>query len=374
MAYFKSLRYYDEMLFVMFFFLISMETIKSHRIKKIEAYTYLLMIVLLILGLFGNSIFKYQTNKFAILLDVINNYKIIIICFGFYHLLNKINSKIILKKMSFLAKTFIYVSFFCSIISIFFDIGMRGQMRFGIWGFNFIYDYAHIFSMMLLTMLIILSSTENDQKLKYYVFISVIELILTLKGISFVCAFVLLYLSYFPIKKKRISIWSMALFIIASLILGRYQINTYFRSNSPRLVLIIRSAQIFIKHFPLGTGFGTFGSSVAASYYSDLYRRYGVNQYWGMTEYDTRFLNDNYWPMIVAQFNILGLILVCSLLLILFKYLQKVNIHSNTRAILLSAISYTLVASLGTSIYTTSSTIIMAVSIVMVLVSKEEVI
>ena len=82
----------------------------------------------------------------------------------------------------------------CCLISLVFDIGMRGQMRFGIWGFNFIYNYAHIYSMILLFSLLICSITIKDNKqFNKYLIVTLIQLVLTTKGTSIVTAAAIIF-------------------------------------------------------------------------------------------------------------------------------------------------------------------------------------
>ena len=57
---------------------------------------------------------------------------------------------------------------------------------------------------------------------------------------------------------------------------------------------------------PIGAGFATYGSSVAANQYSNLYYLYGFSNRWGMGKNDTGFLVDSYYPQIIAQTGFLG--------------------------------------------------------------------
>lgn len=70
---------------------------------------------------------------------------------------------------------------------------------------------------------------------------------------------------------------------IAAAFIGMEQVQNYFFTSnySPRLILLKDSIALAISHFPLGTGYGTFGSSMAAEHYSVLYTRLGYENYWG---------------------------------------------------------------------------------------------
>lgn len=78
----------------------------------------------------------------------------------------------------------------------------------------------------------------------------------------------------------------------------------------PRVALTKASISIANDHFPLGSGFGTFGSWMSRVNYSDLYHLYGLSSYWGLSEDDSRFATDAYWAMIIAELGWIGLIAV----------------------------------------------------------------
>jgi hypothetical protein len=60
------------------------------------------------------------------------------------------------------------------------------------------------------------------------------------------------------------------------------------------------------KYFPLGTGFATFGSALAAENYSPLYVSLGFNSLHGGSAADPRFLSDSFWPTVIAQTGWIG--------------------------------------------------------------------
>ena len=378
------LKYSDEIvamlsfIYVLFYFIKNKIEIKDYRTK-----TLLCCICVTIIGILSNMISKVQDNNIAIMLDVVGNFKITITALAFSLMINKDISIDISKKLNNISKFFIISGFICGIISIFFNIGMRGQMRFGRYGFNFIFKYAHVFAIFLyIALLIIAINTKKRKKLYIYSIMVIVQLILTTKGTSFVgAASILILLWYFRIKERKnkngkINISIIILMGIFSIILGRYQIESYFMNdNAPRAILLKEGINIAKEYFPIGAGFATFGSDMAAKYYSNIYYDLGFYNYYGMNPEDTSFLNDNYWPMIIAQFGIIGFLLVAYIIYILFKYIQKVNLKNYycIKCILMASYIYLIVASLGTSIFTTSvTTILIIVMIISLKIVKEE--
>ena len=101
-------------------------------------------------------------------------------------------------------------------------------------------------------------------------------------------------------------------------------------------------------YFPLGTGFGTFGSAVAADHYSPLYYDLGYNEIWGMSPTRSDYLCDTFWPIVIAQTGWIGAVcfgvaVVC-FLLIAFRAVGR---NRYIAWALLSVIIYELISSIA---------------------------
>ena len=68
--------------------------------------------------------------------------------------------------------------------------------------------------------------------------------------------------------------------------------------------------QIMNDYVPFGPGLGTFACNAAAKIYSPLYEKYGLNEYWGLTEDNPMFLADCFYP-VLAQYGWVGVFLFC---------------------------------------------------------------
>ena len=82
--------------------------------------------------------------------------------------------------------------------------------------------------------------------------------------------------------------------------------------GAARTYMYITSLKVFEDYFPLGPGFGTFGSDSAAKYYSPLNYHYDLNIIYGLTPEDyhtsTYFYSDTFYPLL-AQFGVFGAVL-----------------------------------------------------------------
>ena len=156
--------------------------------------------------------------------------------------------------------------------------------------------------------------------------------------------------------------------LLFCIIFGQFQIQNYFLNDTaPRLVLLNYGLKTALAYFPLGSGFATYGSPVAASYYSPLYLLYGFNNKYGMSKTDTSFLNDNYWPTIIGQFGFLGLIIALIIFVNFFYFVMKSNLRKELKAVTISCLLFIAIHSLGSSIFTTNATLILFIIMVVII-------
>ena len=125
-------------------------------------------------------------------------------------------------------------------------------------------------------------------------------------------------------------------------------------------------------YFPLGSGLGTFGTQSAATYYSPLYYRYGLNTYWALKEGGSE-LTDCYWPAVGAELGIIGIILMVTLIFVFSKrFIQSANHKKYYMIAFLTYVIYLLVSSTATGIYTSYLTAGFLVICMAIINTKEE--
>lgn len=66
------------------------------------------------------------------------------------------------------------------------------------------------------------------------------------------------------------------------------------------------AGRIAVDYFPLGVGFGRYGSWMSRVHYSPVYGAYGLDTVWGLGP-GQNFLTDTFWPMILGETGALGL-------------------------------------------------------------------
>ena len=100
------------------------------------------------------------------------------------------------------------------------------------------------------------------------------------------------------------------------------QIEEYKHPLKPRTVLYKTSYLLAKKYFPFGVGFGRYGGDVAARYYSPVYHEFRFEQIHGLWP-EGQFLRDTFWPMVLGELGVIGLVAYCAVLALLFRILLR---------------------------------------------------
>lgn len=138
---------------------------------------------------------------------------------------------------------------------------------------------------------------------------------------------------YITIFNKKINIKKISLgFIILIIVIITFKdtiINTYnlyftdSQGTSARQALNANSINIMKDYFPLGVGFGKFGSWYARVYYSEYYYKYNMNTIYGLEPPDAIFATDTFWPSIFGETGVLGSITYIYALAYIYRGLKK---------------------------------------------------
>jgi hypothetical protein len=128
-------------------------------------------------------------------------------------------------------------------------------------------------------------------------------------------AFILLsqHRSRMPTVAASIVVGAVVLLIagdtIASILSATYA--TYIDEGiAPRTLIYQGGWDLMVANFPLGAGLGRYGGEVAFTHYSPIYYELGFSNVYGFRpdNPNSRFATDAFWPAIVGQAGILGLI------------------------------------------------------------------
>lgn len=267
---------------------------------------YLLMIVI---GLVSNLSTGYQDITY-ILLDILTCSKLYI---GLICAITIFPSGMLKKTKRALAKItalFIIVYFVLAIhdffltplLGVLYDGGLKCiQLAYS--NVTYLAGYGTI-------LLAVLVLTKEYQKHFFLlaIFISItICLTFRSKAMGFVCFAWILYLA---LRKGNERISNNKLFIVVpfalmgTLFIAWDKIVLYYfepSQYSPRNILFNIAVELATKHFPLGTGFGTFCSVASISNISPIYGHYGYNYF--------SAVYDMFWGCLLGQFGFVGTVL-----------------------------------------------------------------
>ena len=314
----------------------------------------LLSIMFVALGLVSNCNNEYQSLGYAVS-DAFICIKFSLAYLGIrqYVRNSRENEKIIISLYKF-CRIFILICFALSLINIIVPIFPTSDYRYFMNSIKLFYGHPStlaIISISAVCVIITKQSIIQDKKDMVYIIQGLFVTCLTLRSKAIagvLCvAFIYIYFVKFKIKNKFVAgISALAIGIIT----GYDQIAFYFGGNSKfdsnfvRERLLLDSGKIANRFFPLGSGFGTFASNIAAEHWSTLYNEY--NYVYGP------FLSDSFWPIVVAQTGWIGLVVfafIISTYLLRFVKLQKLNIYLFWAS--LSIMCYELICSVGESAF-----------------------
>jgi hypothetical protein len=328
--YIGPLGYYDEMLTVVSYLYV-MSMIARNEMTSETRRAFIIIGLLIIIGLCGNIFGELYFNKKAILTDLGNSFKIFFVLFVSYEYFLKFRkSSNLIDYLDFYCKCFVVVpGTFLAIVNLFVDIHMYSEYIYGIRAFNYI--FAHVgtlnsvcVSCILIQTLKMLKLTAGERRVQLiYIFMNLLLMVSTLRSRAFVFAFVYIIGYYAIILRKRetkIRMRYVIVMAIVSLVIAMPKIRFYFDkgNEAARGLLLRHGIKAANEFFPLGAGFGNYGTYAAAKYWSPLYIRYNFDQYYGMNRQDSRFIVDTYWPAIMGEFGWLGFALMVMLLAMVY--------------------------------------------------------
>ena len=142
-------------------------------------------------------------------------------------------------------------------------------------------------------------------------------------------------------------------------------------ATSPRMALYWGSVLVARDHFPLGAGLGRYGSWMSRIVYSDLYHQYGLDGIWGLGPTDPQFITDTFWPQILGETGLVGLlayiVFLAALGLRLWRLARRRDLPADIAAIVLGTtmlFGETLVETVASAIFNSPSQIYLVMLLV----------
>lgn len=354
--------YVDELIaaFAIIVFFLRLLGFKGVRSYKKKDNYWLGIFIMMLSGLLGNLMFHYQPFVKAALPDLF-------LCIKFWlwievgrYLYRRFDigryAKKILKHLRVITWFFLGLTLLDNVLRVF-----PAEIRHGFRSTTLFYFHPTSFAAcMILLMAILVLLRSGIGKKKFYFYEIVLSILACSSWRSKIIGSVLLFwvIVYLVlIRKKKVTVWTMLLFVPPVLIVGWDQIQFYFMSDmiqgSPRYQLLAKSFLVARDHMPIGAGFATFASHYSGVYYSPLYSIYGISNVYGITATNISFISDSFWPMIIGQAGLIGTIGFVLAIYRLFKNIQKTRkINRVIYATGLFVLAYLLIESTSSAAFT----------------------
>lgn len=264
------------------------------------------MCVFLLSGLLGNVIYGYQPIK-VVLVDIFTNLKFFFAIALGYFIAENVLWERLNRLMNIHAKIITLMIFVLFVVDKIFTL-YPSEVRYGINSTKLMWSHPTYFAGAMAFLLVLFMVFYKKNNLIYIIIVSSM-MFFTLRSKAMASALIGLVIVCLMIKfKKKIQLKDVIVLGIGAVIIGWPLISFYYlsaRTNSPRSIMQNTSFQMLLDYFPIGSGFGTFGSSMAAEYYSPVYYKYGYHLI-EVVEKGSPYLSDTFWPIIFGQTGIFG--------------------------------------------------------------------
>lgn len=343
--------YTDELITILSAVYIIITAFKR-KIKGLDLALLISFTILCFWTLLGNAVSQVVTNKFPILVDLLALAKVFLPFLAIRQIAAKDTKKEILRYLLPFSKLFLLASSFCGTLSLFVDIGMSGDKRYGIPAFAFVFVIPHYLGYIAAgCLLVILFFEKNKYKILLYDILFALDVIYTTKGVDYIVLIFFALLLVMWRKEAKFNTGNIIVLIIGAALTSQFQIKEYIAdTSSPRMILIKYGIKTANTYFPFGAGFAAYGSDMAARYYSPLYIKYGFKNVWGLSQTFGSFLNDGYLNMMFGEFGYLGTLLFVICIGIILYMIYKINTNKQTKALSISIILGLLVSCIGSAI------------------------
>ena len=368
-------KYTDECLMLFFAAWIATHGKKLHKSYVAMA---VLELLLIYLGLLGNSFSGISRPGAAVILDIANFAKLFVTLIGaaLYFEEIDVDKRGLLRLIAHEVRLIVTAGAALAVMSQVADLGMTHGERLGIKAFQYFFSTPGMLNQYCIIYLLILTldlTGSEDKRFKYPFLLITFVLWLSTgrtRGIALLAVWTIVMLlannasfadRNIPASDKVRRFLKLRYLLAAAaglVLIGWDQLEYYLGGGTVTARgLLLRGGIAAMKEFwPLGAGYATFGTEQAARYYSPLYYRYGLNTFWALKEGGTE-LTDCFWPAVGAQFGVFGLLIMAALVVLLSASL--IRLSGTDKYALVSMIVYViylLISSTATSIYTAYTT------------------
>lgn len=265
-----------------------------------------LSVITIFIGFLSSLVFRYQGIA-PTLTDFFLFIRFLIIFAAYSILVPDEEKKEMIKFFIPLLKCITIIDFILLLVNIPTHIFPTLDVRYGIAAQQLIYSHPTYLATISFLGWALISKGNN----KIYQFMALILMISTMRTKILILIIVYVFYKFF-IKKINSAAIKNILVLAAATILGYSSIGSviYMRlinhETSVRANIMTKALEISKDHFPLGTGFATYGTFMSFVHYSPLYGLYDLSNTYGFLKTSYPYGMDSYISMLLAQFGFLG--------------------------------------------------------------------
>lgn len=350
--------------------------LREKKVSKSEFVFILCILGMVVLGIVSDIYWNYFLGIGVIIKDIVGIFKFFI-CFAFFNRVVKEYDLTRKNDVVLISKFLILCFFLFGFLSLFVDIGMGDSVRFGLRSYKFMYSFYNVLVFNTLILLAVLMTSTRANLVYYLMGFSVLILTLRTKAlivIVLVAVFKLMDKKKELVKKgiaKKLKFIIPIVIVVSFIVKDKIALYVDFgRYNSIRIGALFTGIEIAGDCFPLGSGFGTYGTSLSYMNGSKVYQLYNEINYNLMM--DPRFgfasMSDTYWPAIYAQLGFFGFLLFIYCLYCCFRYVMRASFSKlqNRQACMVIMI-YMLVISMTEAVYINETGVTAAIIIAIIL-------
>lgn len=263
----------------------------------------------------------------------------------------------IFRRLRRMTRLLVTVIFLCGILSLFVNIGMGDQVRYGLRSYRFLFTH-YMFLVYAEAVMTSVLCTGKDEDNRIYIGMALGTMLLTLRTKAVV--FCIIFLVFFLVERlgKEIKLRYYVLAGVAGIAVAWGKITEYLSwgfTYNMRNGLYLAGARLAAEYFPLGVGFAGFGSNLSYEYNTQIYYDLGLNTYQGFDR-GAPVVSDVFWPYIYGEFGVIGFLLyVGMLVMIFFSLREELREQQELMRGANCIFAYLLVASMAEAVFTNST-------------------
>lgn len=367
---------WDEIVFIFALFFIVIKKIQNPRKARLrhhEKTVLLLPFAIIIIGVIGNILHpEYQRNSIAILKDIVAFIKFPVLL---SIMPNGLRIRIKNRKL-FVGFSKIYIALLSAfaVLGYFINLNVYIDDSSKLFKtFEFYYGHCTFMVSTVVCLIAILIADAHKSNKKYIIlgcivmvmsqrtkalFISLVIITIHVFGVDKLSVFFKKTANNIKVRKKYV----VPVIIIIGLggwLIAKNRIHSFWQYGiyAARPALYLIAIQIAIKYFPVGSGFGTFASSLSGKYYSGVYSKFGISNVYGLTKDSYSYMADAFVPYIYGQFGFIGMGLYVITLIKLFKENIRSVGNINSIAAIVILWLYLIFACSAETIFTNSTAV-----------------